>query len=152
MQIGLNPLDSRLFSPRSAAIFRQSLGTKTSLCREYNQPRFNLSVCVSASVMSACSDTSSTVKLHFSVFILASAIFVGFSLSSSRWFGSFLRATSPQERWDHIQYLHTATVVWPFLDKLQHLQVPASPCHPAKLTENTSQQQHYVWIPITFHF
>lgn len=41
MQIGLNPLDSRLFSLRSASIFRQSLGTKTSLRREYNQPQFN---------------------------------------------------------------------------------------------------------------
>lgn len=41
MQIGLNPQDSWLFSPRSASIFRQSLGTKTSLRREYNQPQFN---------------------------------------------------------------------------------------------------------------
>lgn len=64
MQIGLNPLDSRLFSPRSASIFRQSLGTKTSLRQEYNQPQFNFtassrtcvyqSVCVCACFQSFC--------------------------------------------------------------------------------------------------
>lgn len=40
MQIGLNPLDRRLFSPRSPSIFRRSSGTKTRLCSEYNQLSF----------------------------------------------------------------------------------------------------------------